>query len=124
MRRVAQEPPEYNAKCGEIDCRVERVPKDWGLLDVKRDRSALKLGCVLGGSAEGQFGSSRLRFGENGEVIQLAPRVLSLAAQDARALLKARGIGVAGPRQGRVVAQTPAPGRRMGRRGIRLEVSR
>jgi hypothetical protein len=184
---LGQEPPEYNAKCGELDCRIERVPSRWELLDVKRDRRALKIVYESGGcfqddgratvtetrsrieiavdqglvvamdTPDGDFAcTSDLRFfnlivrldgpvagrrvvggprtklagmwsraaERNGRLIPLAPRVLGLAAQDARKLLMQQGFEVTGPGRGRVVGQEPAPGKRVGRDGVRLTVSR
>jgi hypothetical protein len=184
----AQAPPEWNAKCGDVDCRVERVSKKWRLLDVKRARSALKLGYVSGGcyrgdgratvtetvstieialdeglvvamdTADGKFactselrsrqvvarldgpihgrrvlggspleryiGPSRSTSDPDGRIIALAPRVLGLAAQDARMLLTRQHIEATGALRGRVVAQSPAPGKRVGRDGVRIDVSR
>jgi hypothetical protein len=57
-------------------------------------------------------------------MVPLAPRVLGLAARDARALLKAQNIPSAGARRGRVVRQDPAPGNRVGRAGVRIEAAR
>ena len=65
---AAQEPPEFNAKCGEFDCRVERVPARWQVLSVGEDSSTLKLvyrtgGCRLSdGHATVTAGSSRIRI--------------------------------------------------------------
>jgi PASTA domain-containing protein len=49
----AQEPPEFNAKCGDLDCRVERVPAKWQVLSVDGNSRTLNLvyesgGCRLG----------------------------------------------------------------------------
>jgi hypothetical protein len=184
---TAQDPPEYNAKCGEFDCRIERVPSAWELLDVKRDRRAVKIvyrsgGCfqddgratvtetrsrieiavdqgkvVAMDTPDGDFAcTSDLRFftlivrldgpvggrrvvggpradlaggwsrsaEQDGRIVALAPRVLGLAAQDARKLLRNQGIEVTGARSGRVVRQQPAPGKQVGRAGVRLQVSR
>jgi hypothetical protein len=184
---LAAQPPEWNAKCGELDCRVERVAGPWELVDVKRDRRALKLvydsgGCmrrdgratvtetatsieisvdqgqvvamdtpggefactgellllplvvrldapvagrrVIGGPRSQTVQWSRRTITPDGRGLPLAPRVLGLDAQDARALLKAQHITAAGARRGRVVRQVPAPGRRIGRAGVRLEAAR
>jgi hypothetical protein len=185
---LARQPPAWNAKCGDVDCRVERVSKEWRLLDVKRDRDALKLGYLSGGCFRGDaratvtetastieiavdegevvaidapeqqpvcpadirfgrlvvrldapvrgrrvLGSSPLeqflvpsRFVESarGDMITLAPRVAGLAAPDARALLKAQIIAATGARRGRVVRQVPAPGKRIGRAGVRIAAAR
>jgi PASTA domain len=45
----AQAPPEYNAMCGDIACRVERVPADWQLVSVSRDARTLYLAYESGG---------------------------------------------------------------------------
>jgi hypothetical protein len=45
----AQGPPEFNATCGDIACRVERVPADWQLVSVSRDSRALYLAYESGG---------------------------------------------------------------------------
>jgi hypothetical protein len=39
----AQGPPEFNAMCGGIACRVERVPAKWQLLSVSSDARTLHL---------------------------------------------------------------------------------
>jgi hypothetical protein len=56
---------------------------------------------------------NRTRTGRRGRVIALAPRVLGLAANDARTVLTSQGfrVGASGDRSGKVVAQDPAPGR-------------
>jgi hypothetical protein len=183
---LARQPPEWNAKCGDHKCRVERVASPWALVDVKRDRRALKLvyesgGClrrdghatvtetassieiavdqgqvvamdtpggqfactrelrylrlvvrldapvggrrVIGGPRSKSVGWSRVATSPDGRVIQLAPRVLGLAAPDARALLRAQDIEPEGARRGRVVRQDPAPGKRVGRAGVRIEAA-
>jgi PASTA domain len=185
---LAQEPPEWNAKCGELDCRVERVISPWELRDVKRNRRAVKIVYESGGclrrdgratvtetsssikiavdqgqvvamdTPDGEFactdelrflslvvrlsapvggrrvvggprsefvdGPHRFTTAPGGRLIPLAPRVLGLAAQDARALLERQGIEATGARRGRVVSQSPAPGSRVGRGGVHLGVSR
>jgi hypothetical protein len=45
----AQEPPEFNAMCGDIACRVERVPAKWQLLSVSSDARTLNLVYESGG---------------------------------------------------------------------------
>jgi hypothetical protein len=50
---AAQEPPEFNAKCGDLDCRVERVPAKWQVRSIESDSRTLNLvyesgGCRLG----------------------------------------------------------------------------
>lgn len=45
----AQEPPEFNAKCGALACRVERVPAKWQLLAVGAQGDRLKLVYESGG---------------------------------------------------------------------------
>jgi hypothetical protein len=183
---VAQE-PEWNAKCGEIDCRVERVASPWKLMDVTRDRRTLRLVYQSGGclrrdgnatvtqtrdrieiavdqgqvvamdTPDGEFACTRellflklnvrldrpvhgrrLAGGPQidgigfpsrattlpgGRVVPLVPRVLGLAAQEARTMLSGQEFDVRGARRGRVVAQTPAPGKRA-RRGVVRLVSR
>ena len=46
---AAQDPPEFNAKCGDLACRVERVPAKWQVLSVGRDSRTLKLVYESGG---------------------------------------------------------------------------
>jgi hypothetical protein len=184
----AQEPPEWNAKCGEYDCRVERVTSSWQLMDVTRDRRTLRLvyqsgGCLRGDgratvtetrdrieiavdqgqvvamdTPDGEFvctadlqflrldvrldgpvrgrrvaGAPRIEGFDfpsrtatlpGGRIVALVPRVLGLAARDARALLSRQGFEPHGARRGRVVAQTPAPGKRARRGVVRLVLSR
>jgi hypothetical protein len=76
---AAQDPPEFNAMCGDIACRVERVPVKWQVLSVSEDSSTLQLvyetgGCRLSdGRAAVAAGSSRIRIGVDvGEVVAIA----------------------------------------------------
>lgn len=45
----AQEPPEFNAMCGDIACRVERVPAKWQVMSVSSDSRTLALVYESGG---------------------------------------------------------------------------
>jgi hypothetical protein len=45
----AQEPLEFNAMCGDIACRVERVPAKWQLLSVSSDARTLVIVYESGG---------------------------------------------------------------------------
>jgi hypothetical protein len=160
-----QEPPEFNAKCGDIACRVERVPAKWQLLSVGRDLDRLKLvyesgRCRRGdGRARVTETASRIRIAvDEGEVVAIdtpdphvactqeiryrslyvqlrrpvagrrvvggtgiagglsgrrMPRVIGLAFEDARELLRSYPLEVRrfGDRTGAVAFQSPRPGR-------------
>ncbi len=49
----AQDPPEFNAICGDTACRIERVPAKWQLLSVGSDSRMLKLVYESGGCRRG-----------------------------------------------------------------------
>jgi hypothetical protein len=163
---AAQEPPPFNAKCGDLDCRVERVAAKWQLLGVGRDLDRLKLVYETGGcrrsdghltvtetarririavdvgevvaidtpdrqvvcTREGRYGTlyvqldrpvagrpilgdSTVAGGVTGEQV---PRVIGLAYEDARALLRLHPFEVRrfGERTGAVAFQSPLPGRK------------
>src|SRR5215211_1030515 len=50
---AAGEPPRFNAMCGEVACRVERVPAKWQLLSVDLDLPILKIAYESGGCRRG-----------------------------------------------------------------------
>jgi hypothetical protein len=185
---LADDPPEWNAKCGKLDCRVERVPAAWQLLSVSRDLRTLKLayksgGCLRGkGRARVTETASRIEIaidqekivaidthgpvaycpaipihrrlyvrlrspiagrpleggprsmdalhdrtvGVDGRRVPLVPRVLDLSARDAREALMHQDFRVrrTGRRSGRVIAQSPRPGRRAARKIVRIQIGR
>jgi hypothetical protein len=70
--------PEFNAKCGDVACRIERVPAKWQVLSVGRDLDRLKLvyesgGCRQGdGRATVRETASRIRIAvDEGEVVAI-----------------------------------------------------
>jgi hypothetical protein len=74
----AQEPPEFNAKCGDLDCRVERVPAKWQVRSVDSDARTLNLvyesgGCRLGdGKPTVMETRSRIRISvDEGKVVAI-----------------------------------------------------
>jgi PASTA domain-containing protein len=74
----AQAPPEFNAKCGDIACRVERVPAKWQVVSVDSDSRTLNLvyesgGCRLGdGKATVTETRSRIRISvDEGKVVAI-----------------------------------------------------
>lgn len=74
----AQDPPQFNAMCGDTACRVERVPAKWQLLSVGRDSRTLKLVYESGGCRRGDGRAtvvatrSRIRISvDEGEVVAL-----------------------------------------------------
>ena len=76
----AVDPADWNAKCGGLDCRVERVPAAWQLLDVGRDLRTLKLAYESGGCTRGQ---GRARFTERASRIDIAVDQEEIVAIDA-----------------------------------------
>jgi hypothetical protein len=74
----AQEPPPFNAQCGNLACRIERVAAKWQVLNVGRDSRTLTLvyesgGCRVGdGHAEVRETKSRIRIAvDEGEVVAI-----------------------------------------------------
>ena len=70
--------PDFNAKCGALDCRVERVPAQWQLLAVGANGDRLKLvyesgGCRRGdGRATVTESAARIRIAvDEGEVVAI-----------------------------------------------------
>jgi hypothetical protein len=49
----AQVPPEFNAMCGNLACRVERVPARWQVMSVSSDSRTLELVYESGGCRRG-----------------------------------------------------------------------
>jgi hypothetical protein len=45
----AHDPPEFNAMCGDVACRLERVPAEWQVLSVSSDARTLELIYESGG---------------------------------------------------------------------------
>ncbi len=68
---VAAQGPEYNAKCGQLDCRVERKPAAWGLVGVGSDLRTLKLVYESGGCSHGR-GDGRATVTETTTGIEIA----------------------------------------------------
>jgi hypothetical protein len=173
-----QEPPEFNARCGDVACRVERVPAKWQLVSVGRDLDRLKLGYQSGGCRRGDGRAtvtetkSRIRIAvDEGEVVAIdtpdrqvtctrelryrtlyvqldrrvagrrilggsalavrlvserVPRMIGLAFEDARAVLRRQGFEVRrfGQHTGAVAFQSPRPGRRAPDGTVGLTVGR
>jgi hypothetical protein len=76
----ADGPPDWNAKCGGLDCRVERVPAAWQLLHVGRDLRSLKLAYESGGCLRG---NGRARVTERASRIDIAVDQEEIVAIDA-----------------------------------------
>jgi len=75
-----QEPPDFNARCGEQACRIERVPAKWQVLSVGRDRRTLRLAYEYGGC---QRGDARVSLSGTGTRVRIALDVGEVVAIDA-----------------------------------------
>ena len=179
---LAAGPGEFNARCGDVACRVERVPAAWQLVAVDGELQLLKVVYRSGGCRRGnpratvRGNAARIRITiDQEEVVALdtsegtpvctkelryrnlnvllkrpvggrrivggprlsdeellfpvngvVPRVIDLAAADARAVLDFLDfpVRVVGGRAGPVAFQSPLPGRRIRGRAVRLTVGR
>jgi hypothetical protein len=77
---AADAQPRWNANCGGLDCRVERVPAAWQLLHVGRDLRTLKLAYESGGCRRG---NGRARVTERASRIDIAVDQEEIVAIDA-----------------------------------------
>jgi hypothetical protein len=76
---AAPPPPDFNAQCGNIACRVERVPAQWYLAGVGDDPRTLKLVYLSGGCRRGD---GRAQVSESGSRIRIAVDESVVVAMD------------------------------------------
>ena len=77
---TVQEPPDFNSRCGALECRVERVGAKWQVLGIGRDRRTLRLIYEFGGCKRGD---ARISVSGTRSQVRIALDVGEVVAIDA-----------------------------------------